>query len=53
MKKVSTGLLTILSVAILFTLTSMKMTMKKETGAYIEITLDVKEENRMKAGGVS
>lgn len=28
------------------------MDKKKETGAYLEITLDVKEENRMKAGGV-
>ncbi len=25
---------------------------KKETGAYLEITLDIKNENRMKAGGV-
>lgn len=44
--------LTILSVGILFTLTSMTMDKKKETGAYLEITLDVKESDRMKAGGV-
>ncbi|MFK8008516.1 MAG: hypothetical protein AB8H03_19310 [Saprospiraceae bacterium] len=28
------------------------MEKKKETGAYLEITLDIKEENRMNAGGV-
>jgi len=52
MKNVSILLLTILSVAILFTLTSMTMDKKKETGAYLEITLDVNEADRMKAGGV-
>lgn len=52
MKKVSIILLTVFSAVILFTLTSMTMDKKKETGAYLEITLDIKEENRMKAGGV-
>ena len=28
------------------------MDKKKETGAYLEITLDISEENRMNAGGV-
>jgi len=52
MKKLSIMLLAIFSIAILFTLTSTTMDKKKETGAYLEITLDIKDENRMKAGGV-
>jgi len=52
MTKVSITLLTIISVVFLFTLTSMTMDKKKETGAYLEITLDIKAEDRMKAGGV-
>ena len=52
MKKVSIILLAVLSSVILFTLTSMTMDKKKETGAYLEISLDIKEENRMNAGGV-
>ncbi len=52
MKKVSITLLSIFSVVILFTLTSMTMDKKKETGAFLEITLNIKPENRMKAGGV-
>ena len=52
MKKVSILVLAIFSVVILFGLTSMTMEKKKVTGAYLEITLDINEENRMKAGGV-
>lgn len=52
MKKVSIILLALFSVVTLFTLTSTTMDKKEKTGAYLEITLDVKEENRMKAGGV-
>lgn len=52
MKKVSIALLTIFSVVILITLTSMTMNKKKETGAFLEITLNIKPENRMKAGAV-
>ena len=52
MKKVSILVLAIFSVVILFGLTSMTMEKKKVTGAYLEITLDINEENRMKAGAV-
>ncbi len=52
MKKVSIILLALFSVVTLFTLTSTTMDKKEKTGVYLEITLDVKEENRMKAGGV-
>ncbi|MDA9773964.1 hypothetical protein N9B82_03315 [Saprospiraceae bacterium] len=52
MKKVSIILLTVFATAIFFTLSSMTMEKKNKTGAYLEITLDIKEENRMKAGGV-
>ena len=52
MKKVSIAILTCLSAVILITLTSMTMNKDHKTGAYLEITLDVKDENRMKAGGV-
>ncbi len=50
MKKVSIILAAVFSTVTLITLTSMDM--KKETGAYLEITLDISEENRMNAGGV-
>lgn len=50
MKKVSIILVAVFSTVTLITLTSMDM--KKETGAYLEITLDISEENRMNAGGV-
>jgi len=52
MKKVSIAVLATFSVVILFTLTSMAMDKKQETGAYLEITLEVEDDNRMKAGGV-
>ncbi|MFK7951520.1 MAG: hypothetical protein AB8B73_01640 [Ekhidna sp.] len=51
--KLSIGTLLVVATVALVTLTSMKMeTKKKETGAYLEITLNVKEENRMSAGGI-
>lgn len=52
MKKVSIILLAVFSTVTFITLTSMTMDKKKETGAYLEITLDISEENRMNAGGV-
>lgn len=47
-------MLSIFSAVILFTLTSMTMAIdkKKETGAYLEITLDISDENRAAAAGV-
>jgi len=52
MKNTSLLLLALFSVVALITLTSMTMDKKTNTGAYLEITLDVKEEDRMKAGAV-
>jgi hypothetical protein len=52
MKKVSLTVLAIFSIAILFTFVSMTMDKKEATGAYLEITLDIKDENRTKAAGV-
>jgi hypothetical protein len=52
-QKLSIGLLTLFLATSVLTLTSMKMEKnKKETQAYLEITLDVKEENRGDAAGV-
>lgn len=52
-RKISIGILSALAVVSFLTLTSMTMDKnKKETGAYLEITLQVKQENRMSAGGV-
>ena len=39
-------------IALFLTLTSMTMNTKKETNAYLEITLNVKSEDRAKAGAV-
>ncbi len=52
--KLSIGMMSAVAVITILILTSMKMEVakKKETGAYLEITLNVKEENRMSAGGV-
>lgn len=50
-RKLSIGILSIFSAITFLTLTSMKME-KKETNAYLEITLNVKAENREKAAGV-
>lgn len=52
MRKVSIILLTVFASAILFTMTSMSIDKKQKTGAYLEITLDIDQENRMKAGAV-
>ncbi|MFK7787841.1 MAG: hypothetical protein AB8B56_22150 [Crocinitomicaceae bacterium] len=50
--KLSTGLLTVLiTVVSLTTLTSTNMK-KKETKAYLEITLDISDENRAAAAGI-
>ena len=50
--KLSIGIMTVIAAITLLTLTSMKMDKKKETGAYLEITLDIKNENRGSAAGV-
>ena len=50
-RKLSIGLLSVFAVVSLLTLTSMT-TDKKETKAYLEITLDIKDENRGSAAGV-
>lgn len=51
--KLSIKVLSAFAAISILTLTSMKMeNSKKEAGAYLEITLNVKEENRMSAGGV-
>ncbi len=52
MNIVKTTLLSLCAVAILITLTSMKMDRKKEVGAFLQITLEVKSENRNSAGAV-
>ncbi|MFP4847026.1 hypothetical protein [Winogradskyella sp. PE311] len=50
-RKLSIGILSVFAVVSLLTLTSMT-TDKKETKAYLEITLDIKDENRGSAAGV-
>lgn len=51
--KLSIGILSVIAAIAVLTLTSMKMEKsKKVTGAYLEISLNVKEDNRMSAGGV-
>lgn len=50
-RKLSIGLLSVFAVVSLLTLTSMTMD-KKETKAYLEITLNIKPENRENAAGV-
>ena len=50
-RKLSIGILSVFAVVSLLTLTSMTMD-KKETNAYLEITLDIKDENRGSAAGV-
>ncbi len=49
--KLSIGILSAFAALTLLTLTSMKMEENK-TNAYLEITLDIKSENRASAGGV-
>jgi len=50
-RKLSIGILSVFAAISLLTLTSMTMD-KKETNAYLEITLDIKSENRGSAAGV-
>ncbi len=50
-RKLSIGILSVFAAVSLLTLTSMTMD-KKETNAYLEITLDIKAENRGSAAGV-
>jgi hypothetical protein len=50
-RNVSIGILSVFAAIALLTLTSMTME-KKETNAYLEITLDIKTENRGAAAGV-
>ena len=50
-RKLSIGILSVFAAVSLLTLTSMTMN-KKETNAYLEITLDIKAENRESAAGV-
>lgn len=50
-RKLSIGILSVFAAISLLTLTSMTMD-KKETNAYLEITLDIKPENRGSAAGV-
>ena len=52
-KKLSIGILSVFATVSLLTLTSMRMEKnKKETNAYLEMTLDIKTENRENAAGV-
>lgn len=50
-RKLSIGILSVFAAVSLLTLTSMTMD-KKETNAYLEITLNIKAENRGSAAGV-
>lgn len=50
-RKLSIGILSVFAAVSLLTLISMKMD-KKETKAYLEITLDIKTENRGSAAGI-
>ena len=50
-RKLSIGILSVFTAVSLLTLTSMTLD-KKETNAYLEITLDIKDENRGSAAGV-
>ena len=50
-RKLSIGILSVFAAVSLLTLTSMTRD-KKETNAYLEITLDIKDENRGSAAGV-
>ena len=52
-KKLSIGILSVFAAISVLTLTSMKMEKsEKETGAYLEISLEIKPENRESAVGV-
>jgi len=51
-KKLSIGMLSAFAAIALLTLTSMKMEKTKETGAYLQVTLEIKAENRSKAVAV-
>ncbi len=50
-RKLSSGILSVIATVLLVTLTSMTMN-KKKTNAYLEITLDIKAENRGDAAAV-
>jgi len=50
-RKLSIGILSVFAAVLLLTLTSMTMD-KKETNAYLEINLNIKDENRGSAAGV-
>lgn len=50
--KLSIGLFAAFAVMALFTLTSMKMDKKEKTNAFLEITLDISDDNRAAAAGV-
>ncbi len=52
MNLVTKSLFALIAIGVFVTLTSMTMNEKKETAAYLEITLDIKDSNRMNAGGV-
>lgn len=51
-RKLSIGILSAFAAITLLTLTSMKMEKTKETGAYLQVTLEIKPENRSKAVAV-
>lgn len=51
-RKVVTGVVSVCAAILVLTLTSMTMVDKKETNAYLEITLNIKPENRGSAAGV-
>ena len=51
-RKLSIGILSVFAAVSLLTLTSMTIMDTKETNAYLEITLDIKAENRGSAAGV-
>ena len=51
-RKLSIGILSVFAAVSLLTLTSMTIMDTKETNAYLEITLDIKSENRGSAAGV-
>lgn len=52
MNLVTKSLFALVAIVIFTSLTSMTMDKKKESAAYLEITLDIKDSNRMHAGGV-
>ncbi|WP_299683613.1 hypothetical protein [uncultured Dokdonia sp.] len=51
-RKLSIGILSVFAAVSLLTLTSMTIMDTKETNTYLEITLDIKSENRGSAAGV-